>query len=399
MSKIQGMLASLRLSPSGIRQFENCRAGFIFSRIMFPRTETAKATNTTNVGKKFHELAEHAFDPTKTKEALVYEKESTLQELSEFQETLESRDYYKLPSVKEEMLSWDVHGLGTLVGIPDRVVDTGDGTVLIVDYKTSAFAYSDTDRRQVLSYAYLMWKAKGVEPEKITVLLDYVRAQEQFQYKLTQADLERHENYLLSRFRGIRKLLLDFEKDPDISKLPHSPGNCNLCFMVGMCLPYQMVLNPHYSPTDPQDIPTTDLIKEKLDREELAKVNKLRLEALGRTLMFRLEHNLPEPGDTEGRTYKDIIEEHLTKVQGTLEDYDAKEVMKLIVPLRAQKLVKGLPFSEFVDMQALYNIVTDIILEHIPSRLQRSAVPEDLRKKVEHLKQKRSKAPYLRVKS
>jgi len=396
--RVDRLLKHLNLSPSSIRSFENCRAGYLFSKVIFPRTETDRTEKIVNVGKKFHGFAEHEFDKERMKQDLAYEHEKTKKDIKQFEEILTERDYYELPAVKEEALEVDIAGLGRLVGIPDRVVTMDDGWSMVVDYKTSFLTYPDTDRRQVMSYAYMLWKAKGFDPDKMEVCIDYVRANEVFRFRVTKADLERHENYLISRFRGVRRLLEQYSNDQDLNKIPHSPGDCNLCFMVGNCKAYQTYLNPHYDPTDPQDVSTEALVREKIDREETKKMNDERLKAINRTLLFRLNHNNPEPNDSESRTYKDIIEEYLVKVQSTVEDYETRGVLEQLVPLRAKKLIKGLPFSELVDTQMLHKIVTDIIMEYAPKRISRDSIPEDLRKKVEGLKEKRSRAPYLRIK-
>jgi len=387
----------LRLSPSGIRSFENCRAGYLYSKVILPRVNTKQAEDTTNVGRIFHELAEHNFSEAKEKELLTYEKVKTIEVLQDFETILKARDYYSYPCMQEEPLEVNIAGIGSLMGIPDRVVEMEDGWVAVVDYKTSVFCYPDTDRRQLLSYAYLLWKVKNVDPDKIKLVLDYVRANEVFRYNICKADLEKHENYLISRFRAVRKLLSDYERDQNISKISHSPGDCNLCFMVGSCLPYHIYHNPHFDPVNPVTISTEDLIREKIEREEFRKINDERVKALNRALMERYDRNGIEEGTSDKRT-KDIISEHLSRVQQTVEMYDTAQVVSRFIKSRTNKMIKGTPFQEMVDTQYLESEITDFIMEILPRKMGRESVPEDIKKKMEDYKERSTRAPFLRVK-
>ena len=388
----------IRLSPSGIKSFENCRAGYLFSKVIFPKADTRKGMETTNTGKLFHTFAEHAFSEEAEKDLLVYENQKTVDVIQDFAAILKTRDYYGFPNEKEESLQVTIAGIGKLVGIPDRIVVLDDGWHLIVDYKTSVFCYPDVDKRQVLSYAYLLWKAKGIDPNKIQIVLDYVRADEVFRYTLVKADLERHENYLMSRFRAVKKLLDDFERHQDISKVSHTPGDCNLCLMNGTCLPYHVYHNPHFDPIHPVEMSTEDLIREKLEREDFRKINDERIKAVSRALVERYRSDMKEVIGGELKTPRELIDEFMTKVQQTVEVYDTLQVLTRFVSSRASKMIKGSPFQETVDTQYLEKEIVGFMLEILPAKLGRESVPEDLRKVLEEYKQKQARAPFLRVK-
>jgi CRISPR/Cas system-associated exonuclease Cas4 (RecB family) len=387
----------IHLSPSAIRLFENCKAGYLYSKIILPRVSSKKADETTNVGRKFHELAEYDFDEETTNALLTYEKHKTIYVIKDFELILKSRDYYSLPCLQEETLEVTIANVGNMIGIPDRVVDQGDGHFDVIDYKTSVFCYPDTDRRQVLSYAYLLWKVIGVDPDKLRMVIDYVRANKVFTYSLCKSDLEKHENYLISKFKAVKKLLDGFERDNNIRKIPHSPGDCNLCYMLGSCLPYQIQRNPHFDPLNPEELTTVNLIKEKIEREENRRINDARIKAINRALMTRYESKEIEEG-TENKTPRDIIEEYLTKVQQTVEMYDTNRVVHQFVKNRTKKMIKGTPFQEMVDTQYLESEIARFIMDVLPTKLGRENVPQDLRKNVERYKERSTRAPYLRVK-
>lgn len=395
---IDNILEDLVLSPSGIKSFESCRAGYIYSKVIFPRTETERSSDITSVGRIFHEMAETSFDEDVETRLTVYEKEKTKGILEEFKNILTSRDYYDKPSVKEEFLRLELPGLGTLVGVPDRVVDWGD-KISVVDYKTSAFCYPDRDKKQVLTYAYMLWKLKDMDPDSMEIILDYVRADEVFKYKINKSDLERHENYLISRFRGVRKLLESFSKDMNIKKISHSPGNCGLCYMNGICLPYTIMLHPTPDPLEPENISTESLIREKISREEIRKLNEERIKAINRTLMFRYDSQDSDPEDEEGRSFKDVIEEYLVKIQSSIDSYNTEAVVKKIVNRNLHKMVKGTPFSELVDMEYLEKEVVKIMTGFLPGTVSKENVPEDLRSKLDEYRIRGKRAPYLKQKS
>lgn len=398
MDTIDTVLNNLSLSPSGIKSFENCHAGYIYSRIIFPRIETAHAGDVTNPGKKFHEMAEYAFREDIVAQSLAYEKETIQNDLKEFQNITEQRDYFHLPSVNEEYLEYEFEELGKLVGIPDKVVALPTGGYLVVDYKTSYALNWFTDRLQVTSYAYLLWKVKGFDPDMFEIAIDYVREDKLFRYRITKDDLIMHENYLKSRFMLVRKTVRNYHTHGDIKKIAHSPGECLLCPMNGACIVYQTWINPHYNPENPEMLPTIHLVREHAKLSELKSIYEERLKLIKRTLMFRYDNNSQEPGDAENRTFRDIIEAHMTKVQQYMTDYDAKTVIEHIIPLQARNMLKGLPLGEMVDTQALQTIVTDIILSFVPQRIKASALPDDVRKKVEQYKERKPKKPYLLMK-
>jgi len=390
------MSNDIKLSPSGIKSFEDCRAGYLFSRLILPRVDTQKALDTVHIGRKFHKLAEYEFDKDVEEEMLAYDNKKNVETLKDFATILKKRDYYNLPSIKEEYMSIDVRDFGTIIGIPDRVVDLGDGRILVVDYKTSVFCYPDLDRRQIMSYAYMLWKDKGVDPDKIEILIDYVRANQVFRYALTRSDLERHENYLISRFKAVKKLISDWETHKDVTKITHTPGNCNLCFMVGICIPYHIYRNPHFDPINIIEMRTEDLIREKIEREEFRKMNEDRIKAINRSLMDRYERNPSEPD--EEICAREVIDEYLTRVQQTVETYDTERVARKYVSERANKMLKGTPFKGMVDTQYLENEITNFIVDILPQKLSRESVPADIRKKLDNYRERSSRTPYLRVK-
>jgi len=391
----------ITLSPSSIKRFENCKAGYLYVNFILPRIDTKKAQEITKFGRNFHDLAETDFSEESKDVISVTEDDSTMRKINATAEIVKTREYYQYPAVTEEHLIIDVRGKGRAQGYPDRMCEPEDKSkFIIVDYKTTEYPDPWADRAQMVHYAYLAWKKKGIDPSKIELILDYVRSgQEPFVTHTTEQELREYENYLVSMIMKVRRMMQDFLDHGDIKKITHTPGDCNFCPMMGSCIAYQLTVNPTYDPINPQHITTTDLIKELMEREYAKKINEERGKVLKRALIERLKIRSLDPDDPEQRPYKDVIEEFYTLVSSTTTDYPTGPVLDVVLPKRLKKAVKEVAFSGMVDLQVLEMVVKDILLKALPPNLGTNDImPEDL-KAVSHLKVTRPKASYLKAKS
>jgi len=390
----------ITLSPSSIKRFDSCKAGYLYVNFILPRIDPEKVQEITKFGRNFHDLAETNFDKDSMAALSVTESESTMREVSALGEIIKTRYYFQYPAENEEHLIVNVRDKGRAQGYPDRMCNAEPlNKFIIVDYKTTEYPDPWGDRPQLIHYAYIKWKRDHIDPERFELVLDYVRSgQEPFVTHTTERELQEYENYLVSMLMKVRRIMNDFLAHGEIKKIPHTPGNCTFCPMLGRCIAYQMVINPSYDPINPQHVTTIDLIKELMEREYATKINDARAKVLKQALMTRVKEGGFDPDDTEHRPVKEVIEEFYTMITGSTTEFPTQGVLERILPKRLKKAIKEVPFSGMVDAQALEYVVRDLLQEFLPLNLKPSDLPPDDLALVQDLKSVRTKAPYLRQK-
>lgn len=382
--RTKGTGASLRLSPNGIRAYESCKARYVYTYLILPRIDSHKMQELARTGKLLHELAALDLDEKKSASILHFEGRAVREELTEFATLLQEREYFTLPSVKEVHMEVPVAG-GSLQGIADRICREGDG-FLVVDYKTGRFPNWNQDRKQVLAYAYLLSRSQGVEPERITIALDYLRMNVVNRYTVDTEDLGHYEEYLAKVFGEIRTLREGFVASRDIKAVSHTPGDCLGCPAVGVCKAYQVTVNPVIDTREPVTIPTRQLVEELAEREAIAKRYDERIKVVKSALLGR-----HEAGDKE-------VEEFYKVVTGNATTYPAKQVVDVVLNEIVKSVIKAAEDRFVVDDAALKNSIASILLRILPENLSQNNIPAEFAEALLPFKAVSAKAPYLKAK-
>lgn len=429
----QGKLESLVLSPSGIRRFESCPAGYLFSnmRDMIPKMDTTTAKTIVSVGKQLHNLSEYDFDEEFADTLLYFEKESKQKEVKQLAGTAANREYLKLPSVTEVFMTSQVKNAGRIRGFPDRIARDND-KFYIIDLKTTGNPDPYGDRKQTLSYVYMLVsisnsiskyigdrnvedidKAQAIKElskklyidkqhieklieitnwekvsyNQVTMILDYVRVDSIHSFDIRDHELEAYENYLISTFMKVKKVINSWLTSKDINMVEHHPGNCGLCPMIGICKAYNIVVNPHYDPINPQEIETEDIIKELIDRDYAKKINEERGKALKRALVMR-----DQGGDSKVREHCSVV-----TVSNTM--YPTNAVLSDIIPKLMKEPVKNVQFKDMVDWEYIYKTTAALIRKMTSENMKSSNIPGQYIDDLENVKIVYSNKPYIRLKS
>lgn len=403
IKRIDDTLASFYMSPSAMKKLDSCQAYYILEKVLLPKIEPEDTKQYSILGRTFHSIAEENFDKDTEAEELADDTDKVKSKVKMMKANVQARDYYKYPAENEKEMRYHLRDLGDVYGILDRVAKIstdGRERVFIIDYKTTSNVYPDNELRQMLTYAYLMWKVEGYQPEDITVILDYVAEPEPFTYVFSEYDLQLHENYMVNRFKLARKLLTEFKEKMDVKRLVYCPGGgaCSFCPLDGMCLPYKMWTDPGLDILDPERTTTTELIKEKIRLDEISKLYVERIKVLNRTLLLRYNSDGKEPDDQEGRTMKEIVASFFHKIESQSEEYLTRDVMAAALEKSTRKVVKKEGLIDNIDLQELNTLLLDMILPHLPARIDSSKVPETLVKSLKNSRFIKSKAPYLRHK-
>lgn len=462
----------LRLSPSGIRRFENCKASHLYYKII-PRIENPHGTKAAHVGSKFHDWAQHDFSDEMRDVILKEEQAPVLDLIETYQAVVETREYFGLPAINELEVWGPVGDAGVLWGYADRIgLSLEKHRLYVIDYKTAAMPDPYADRKQLLGYAYdiatnldlreemkdklraayadredidaLCGLIDSLVAEDIVLLLDYVKADEVYEFNVTERDLKIHENYLLSIFYRVRKLEAEFAEHQNINRVEHTDGNCGFCYMKGVCRAFHIVRTARFDPVEdelilrrwkeftaiPREndaiteifapvemhsfdagtpvgeieswfraywnvevtelekekvVPTTEsMIAELLDKLAVVKNYEERTASLKRALLARHEQGDP------------VVEQHLHVVQGQDSSFPRDKVLDYVVPRMVKKAVKNVRFAEMLDFKTIEKGIVDLLSQMLPQNLSRTSIPKDLHAKVEPFKIWYNKKAYLR---
>lgn len=354
----------IELSPTRIDRFKSCTAFFVYTSI-FPSMRFEKK-DISAFGRKFHTLAEINFDKAYVDILVNEEKEKVKNQLLESIEIVKSRDYFSLPHENEIYLEHVIANRGRIRGYIDRLVNLPDGKIGIVDYKTSALPDVAKDKEQLMSYAYMLVKVRGVNPEDIVLILDYTKTNEVYKFELRNIDISIHHNYLLSIILEMEEVIKEWNKKKDIRTIDHTPGDCTFCPMEGICIAHRILMNPVFDGLDESEMMSNKSIAEELaEREYAIKINKSRVEALKRTLMARYRN-----GDTTVKNHVSVIApEYIT--------YRTSEVFKRIVPKMVTKSLKNKRFAEIVNKEEISEEIISSIIKILPASMDRSAIPSE----------------------
>lgn len=383
--RTKGKGVSLRLSPNGIRAYESCKARYLYTYVILPRVDSQKMQEIARTGKLLHELAALDLDEKKSASILHFESRAVREELTEFASLLQEREYFTLPSVKEVHMEVPVAG-GSLQGIADRICREDDG-FLVVDYKTGRFPNWNQDRKQVLAYAHLLSRSQGVEPERITIALDYLRMNVVNRYTVDAEDLGHYEEYLAKVFGEIRTLRERFMASRDIKAVSHTPGDCLGCPAVGVCKAYQVTVNPVIDTKEPKVLSTSQIVEELGEREAAARLLDERVKVLKAALLAR-----HEGGDTD-------VEASYKVITGNSTTYPARKVVDTILDDLLKRAITTAEGQFLLDENAVKQELAAILLTLLPEQISPNNIPAEYAASLQPFKAITSKAAYLRAKS
>jgi len=374
----------LRLSPNGIKAFESCRARYIYTYVILPRMDLKQVQAVTKTGRIFHELAEMNFDETVMKTLLYQEKRSLVAEITEFTERIKSRAYFGLPAATEVHLKAEVSGCGTFHGIADRICREDD-RYTIVDLKTSANPDPDSDRRQLMGYAWLLNANHGIHPVNIRLVLDYIRKNELYQHTLTLADLKHYELYLAMVFRKVDALVKEFAEHRTIGKVAHTPGECFGCPVIGSCEAYRLTMNPGIKSGDIEETTTRALADELREREMVIKQYEERAKAIKTALLTR-----HKAGDGEVAELFKIIESRQVV-------FPSRDALLRMIDKIIWEAVQDDRFRFKIDTAKIGAGLTELLLGMLPENLAAGSIPEAYLALVDDLKSVVNRSPYLKA--
>ena len=315
-------VSRLILSPSAMRKFEYCPAGYVYQNIkgILPNIDTSEMKAMALAGRALHSISEENFDSDFVERILAGESESSKREVKEMASTAVGREYVTDSSRTEVFLLTKVKEGLYLRGYADRLSPM-ENEIKIVDLKSTGDPKPYDDRQQLLGYAFCLTemsryisKFKGSREElaselmtseknlqkimdvtggrelkcdDLSILIDYVRADMISEFYVTDGDLNTYRNHVISVGNGIRRTVNSFLQHKDVMKLEHHPGNCGFCPMKGICIAYNLMANPHFNPVSPGHLSTTDLIKELIEVDDISKRSEARAKALKKALILR----------------------------------------------------------------------------------------------------------------
>lgn len=375
---------AIRMSPSSLRTYSNCEAGYIYRYFVLPRIDFESVRNIVSPGSKFHKIAELDFSEQAFDEILADEALKTRNEISSFIDVVKERDYFKLEARKETTLKYQLADRWYLKGIIDRLCHDGDKHI-IVDYKTTGYPEPLKDLPQMFSYGVLAWRDLGIQPENIKIVIDYVREPYLFEYELDESTLVSHENWLRAMFAQVEHTTDMFIRERNVKKLTHTPTSCGFCPMQGICPAYRLVINPEVNPLEPEDISTQDMLIELSEREYVLKLYSKRVEVIKRALLER-----EEQGDTEVREHRTIVRPKTTIIKRDM-------FIKRVLPAMIKKAMRG-GFSNMADSQVLENNIKDILVSLLPEVMSPKDIPQEYEGKIRDIVLTTSRSPYLRGK-
>lgn len=385
----------LVMSPSSLATFNGCSAGYVIKYHVLPRIEFEDLRARVETGSIFHSVAEHNFDPQVMEDLLRQESSQLRKDVEKYAKRVQSREYYTYPAVNERELRVRIDNLGILLGYPDRVVTYPDRRVKIVDYKTTAWPNMVKDLQQVLSYAFMVHLLDNIDPERITVVLDYVQTNEVREYTLSDWELKRHENLLRGTFARATSILREFErKGRDLWRLYYTPGpSCSFCPVTGICPAYHLVASPVTDQTSPAEMTVEEILNELATREPIATQYAKRIEILKRALLLRA---------TAGENAKEMeerIREERSIVRSSVSEISSRAFLAQLVPSAVKRAVKGHVGASSIDTQVIEKKVIEALETVLPDMIAADNVPDEYAKKLKDKIVTKQRAPYLRQKS
>lgn len=376
----------LTLSPHGIGVFEACKAGYFYTYQLLPRMETLRAREVTRTGRVLHTLAALQENREHESALLEHESQAVRHEVREMLDRLRERYYYTYPARTEVPLSLRIRGCGVLHGIADRISEDGN-RVLIVDYKTAAQPNPLKDKAQLLAYATMLCRLEDIRPESVTLVLDYLRTDELYEFPCSLEEMKHFEHYLIHTFRTIREWEAKYRQNPDIGRIPHTPGECSFCPMLGRCKAYRLIVHPRMDTNAIDECTTASLVEEYVERERIRKMNDERLKALKQALLSR-----HEAGDTE-------VSRGCTVVNSAVTVYPTEAVLARILPELVRAAISDVKYHFVVNTAALTEAIKRLLLSMTPENLKRNDLPEEYREFAESVRMKIPRDPYLKLRT
>jgi hypothetical protein len=375
----------IRMSPSSIRTFETCNASWIYKTMVLPNIDDKKSVTTTSFGRDFHNAAEYNFESISS----LYSKKD--KEINVYAEVVKGRDYYQYPYENEYYITYKLKPEWLLTGYIDRLCFTDDSRVIIVDYKTSIYANVESDSAQLMTYAYMVWKTGLADPDKIEIVIDYVKSDmAPIVRKLSKSDLIAHHNYLTMLFRRVSKVVNMYKRTNSFKKITHNIDNCTLCPMEGKCIAYHIVFNPHYDISDTKVMPVSDIINELSQREIAWKLNESRSKALKRALLLREEKGNPD--------VKKLVRDNFNIISTTVKEYQSLPIIDEVAEKCAKMAMKCSPISGMVDTQVIEETIKNVLQRSMPKKLSVDKIPEIVSDNISKFEIVSKRVPYLKRK-
>lgn len=381
--KTKSKVDTIELSPSSIRTLNSCKARWVYENLILPKIETERTKSITRFGSQFHQIAEHNFDKDMFGSIMFGEKLSIKNELELYADRVKQRDYFKYPSVNEQFLKVSLESEFTFRGIPDRICYAED-EVCVVDYKTAAIPDPMKDRVQGLGYIFLLSHIEGIDPEKITLLLDYVKADELYTFNTTSKEIKDYEKFLRNSFVQAATLKEAYQTHGQIRKIPHSVGDaCSFCPMVGSCIAYQSAINPVPEPFD-ETLDTEKLSLELITVEGMKKLYDERSKALKQALLLR-----DEAGDSIVRDFCSVVESKSTV-------FPSESVLNRILSDIVRSAVRNDKYRFLIDPSRLTDELLKSLICFIPDNLSPQSIPADYIESLKDLQVTQPRAKYLK---
>jgi hypothetical protein len=414
-------VSRLILSPSAMRKFEYCPAGYVYQNLkgILPNIDTSEMKAMALAGRALHSISEENFDSEFVERILSGESESSKRTVKDMASTAVSREYVTSDSRTEVFLLTEVKDGLFLRGYADRLSPM-EKDIKIVDLKSTGDPKPYDDRQQLLGYAFCLTemsktisKARGsvqaladklmvseknlqkildvtggkeLKHDDLSILIDYVRADMVSEFYVTEADLNSYRNYVISAGNGIRRTINSFLQHKDVMKLEHHPGNCGFCPMKGICIAYNLMSNPHFNPVSPDHLSTTDLVKELIEVDDIYKRSEARAKTLKRALILR-----SSDGDSE-------VSKHCAVIRSTSSSYPIEEVALRVVPKMMKKATRNVQFRDMVDWEEINKAIVETVIKLSKKNLSPNDVPTGYEKDLEGIKRTTEKAPYIKLK-
>lgn len=418
------------LSPNGMKRFESCPAGYLYSNVpgTMPKIETTDILNVATTGRIVHDISESDFSDEVADMYLSTERERIRNEVEVLVSSARARDYTALTSVTELYMKVPFKNLGFIRGYADRVCKDGK-KLLVVDLKTTGNPMFYDDRQQTLAYVTMLiyisreivrfigetgtadedciiqhiseYTGTTIEesrnivsilgytelrPTDCIMIVDYLRLDIIKRYDVTEYDIASFENRCTLSFRRISDTLAEWDRDHDVNRVVHRPGDCTFCPMRGKCIAYRVVVNAAFDPVNPDTVSTEEIIQELTQREHVAKLYTDRIIALKTALMMRFNE-----GDK-------VVTDGYKKVTRPIYTYPTDKVLKRLLPKMFKTPVKNIKFQTMIDWQQVYAAIYDIIGNFAPGSLKTSNIPKEYTDDVADLKEVYQSKPYLQKK-
>lgn len=141
------------------------------------------------------------------------------------------------PERGEKLVSFPVLPGVPSFGAPDFALETADGVVQILDWKTGAAKPADID--QILNYAALLQHRHKLDPERMLGRLVYLREQDWLDVQVTQGELDDFRGRVAADVALMRSKLADPEKNTPLPveafKQTTIASKCARCYFRRLC--------------------------------------------------------------------------------------------------------------------------------------------------------------------